>query len=50
MTVILVSSFVVVLAPAFAALLWMFNRIADVRGAGNLTSARSFFGHDSSRL
>jgi hypothetical protein len=50
MTVILVSSFVVVLAPAFAGLLCMFNRIADVREAGNLTGARSFLGHDGSRL
>jgi hypothetical protein len=43
MTVILVSSFVVFVAPAFAGLIWLLNRVADIDGARQMTGSQPFF-------
>jgi hypothetical protein len=43
MTVILVSSFVAIFAPALAGLIWLLNRVADLDGATRMTAAPSFF-------
>jgi hypothetical protein len=43
MTVILVTSFIAIFAPALAGLVWLLNRVADIDGATQMTGAQSFF-------
>jgi hypothetical protein len=49
MTVILVTSFVAIFAPALAGLVWMFDRSADAQPADELSGVRSFLERQSSR-